>query len=140
MDNTIASKTIRRKRNSDVEAGQKKQPEHDLAKWEARLELRSRAERLAGDRICLMNWKFPEAADHFPVEPWMRTVTKYFRDAVGGPLAIDEPELPYQVERAERRRPILKELGEKYGFRYVILYPGKTEADDHLELSKCGQI
>lgn len=142
MERTAAAKTIIRRKNSNVEAGYQKttaaQEAIRLTKFEARQELRSRAERLAGTRLCVMNWKFPEALESFPTEPWLRTVTKYFRDAEGGLLAIDEPELPYQVERCKKREPILRKIAKKYGFRYVILDPNKTEADDILELGKCG--
>ena len=141
VEQTAVSKTIRRKKNSDAEAGYQKTEAQDaarLARFDARQNLRSRAERLAGDHLCVMNWRFPEAADHFPVEPWMRSVTKYFRDAVGGPLAIDEPEAGYQLDRARIREPILRKLGKKYGFRYVILEPNKHESDDIMELEKCG--
>lgn len=135
MDTQVAAKTIRRKKAVAVA---EQSNAALIQKIEARKDLRSRAERLAGDRICVLNWRFPEAANVFPTEPWMRTVSKYFRDASGGPLMVDEPELPHQVERCKRKLPILRELGKKHGFRYVVLWPDKTEADDIMELEQCG--
>lgn len=94
----------------------------------------SRAEKLAQNKFCIMNWKWPHAESHFPNEPWMRSVSKYFPYAKGGPLLIEECELPYQIERAERKAKFLKQLG----LRFMILKPGTTEAEDLAELHKCG--
>jgi len=134
----IAAKVIRRThpRVSDFMAGTKTQE----VKHERRLErvehlklLKSRAERLARDNYCVMNWKWQGSETAFPDEPWLRTVEKYYPNAQGGPLLIDEPLLPEDIKTCERKRPYL----EKQGYCYVVLEPNVDEFKDQEELTKC---
>lgn len=126
-------RVIRRKADSVAEAGYKRDlHQQAIDRHEARKDLHTRAERLAGDRICQMNWRWPEAAEDFIDEPWLRCVRKYFRDAEGGPLLIDEPTTPEELVRCERKAVKLRARG----YRYAILRFGATEADDIMELGR----
>jgi hypothetical protein len=135
---TQGVKVIRRNKGQQEASRAASTEAANLARYELRNTLRSRAEKLAGDRICVMNWKFPDADETFPNHPWLRCIRKYFRDAIGGPLAIDEPQLPHEVKRCEERAAVIHKIAKKHGFRYVMIHPDKTEADDILELQKCG--
>jgi hypothetical protein len=133
------AKTITRKMDSDVESGYAvKKDIANMALME-RIQLRKankgRAEKLAGDFQMEMKWQFPEARECFPDEPWMRFVDKYFPFAKGGALLVDEPMLDEQIERCKRKAIVLKELG----YRYIMLKPISTEAEDYMELEQCGQ-
>lgn len=142
MEQKAVGRTIVRKKKSEespldaMKMAQQTSKEHvQVAKLARKKDLISRAEVAANSKICLLNWKFDQAAEKFPREPWMRKVDFYFPYAAGGPLLVDDCKLPHQVTQSERKAKILQELG----YRFLILRPGMTEADDLLELEKCGQ-
>lgn len=76
------------------------------------------AARLAGDTIGAMrNFRIRDAEKHFPHQPMMRTVEKYYPYAKGGPLLVDEPNTEREVTACQEKAKILKSLG----YRYLIL-------------------
>lgn len=128
------AKTIRRKSNSDIEAGYIKQsaPECSGPTLHPREELRSRSEKIAGSKICLMSWVFPGAREAFPHEPKLRSVQKYFPYAEGGALLVDEPERLGDELECQRKAKVIRKLG----FRYLILTRSMSENDARFELSQ----
>jgi len=130
---------LRRKSNSEVESGYQKTEKVIKAKLlsnhERRINYRSKADRIARDFECQNKWIFKNAAKYFPDEPWMRTVDKYYPNAEGGALLIDEPELPHDIKRCERKQIVL----EAMGYRYLIIKPEMTDIDCFTELEACGQ-
>ena len=80
------------------------------------------AGQVAGVTVYCRNYKFRNAAEHFPHEPLMRTVDKFFQVAKGGPLYVDEPIDQQEAKLCERKA---KALG-KEGLRYVYITKDMT--------------
>lgn len=69
------------------------------------------------------NFRWVDAQDDFPAEPWLRTVDKFFDRTPYGPLLIDEPQTDLDEKACEdRKRPKLRARG----LLYVILKKGMT--------------
>lgn len=137
--NQVSSKTIKRRPNSDIEAGylkqQKQQELNPVTKQvndAPEQQFRSISEKVAQSNVCVLNWVFPGAREEFPLEPRMRSVKKYFPYAKGGPLLIDEPQRADEIAQCERRAKILAKLG----FRYLIIKAGMNEIDCQFELER----
>lgn len=75
------------------------------------------ADQVAGNSYHYKNFYYPGGAESFPHEIDMRMVDKYYPNAVGGPLLIDEPMLPDDVRKCEVKAKALKEKG----FRYLVI-------------------
>lgn len=138
---TIHAKIIQRPQSSQEELGEVNSSEKRhmklIEKAESKGDLKSRAEILSGHNYCIQNWKFKGAEEAFPNEPWLRCVGKYYPEAIGGPLLIDEPTSLEQMKQCERKRKYLAGLG----YSYLILKPEVNPSDDQLELERCrGQI
>lgn len=135
---TAVAKTIRRRTNSDIEAGYSRDEKLEALRAQAKVQNKTkiggRADLLAGDSLFLMKWEYKDAMKHFPSDPYMRYVDRYYPYANGGPLLVDEPSLAHQEERSERKRKILKDLG----YRFIVLKPSMTEVDELMELERCG--
>lgn len=69
------------------------------------------------------NKKFPNAEQHFPWHPLMRTVDFFFPFAEGGALYIDEPKNLADFETCKKKAPFLM----KEGCRYLIRTEGMEE-------------
>lgn len=70
--------------------------------------------KIAGTTICNRNWKFKNCDKHFPVEPLLRTVDKYYPGAKGGPLYADEPVTEEDEKDCVRKAKALKSEGLRY--------------------------
>lgn len=82
----------------------------------------SLGEELAGDSLCMRNYRPIGIEVDFPFEPDMRTVSRLYPHAKDRPLCVDEVSTEAEAERMERKRAVLR----KHGFDFVILTP-KTE-------------
>ncbi len=133
-NSSVAAKTIR-KRKVDT-AHLPSDQEIKEAKTKAYIERKSKAltlaERVSGSNFYYRNWYFPEGKQVFPQHDNLRCVEKYFPFAEGKPLLVDEPRFPYEVDRCEQKKKVLKELG----YRYLVIKPTMTfdEAMRELEL------
>lgn len=85
----------------------------------------SLAETVAQDAFFYANYYYEGGREIFENEPKLQTVDKYFPWAEGGPLFIDEPELPYQLDMCNKKSEVMKRLGH----RYLILKPGMNELE-----------
>lgn len=129
---------IPRKSNSQVEAGYvsqaNKKVDDMIAKIEAREKFQDRAEKLAGSKDWVRNHTFHELVEKVPHEPKLWSVDRYFPQAIGGPLVVEEPVMDYQRALCEKRRPLI----EAMGMRYLVLLTDMDETQDNEELEKCG--
>ncbi len=80
--------------------------------------------KIAESTICNRNWPWKNARIHFIDQPLLRTVDKYYPQAKGGPLYIDEPLTKEEEKLCEIKRP--KMLQEK--LRYIVI---NKEASEH---------
>ena len=80
---------------------------------------------VAQDVVYVRNTRFPNGYLHFPVEPLMRTVDKFFPQAVDGPLYIDEPVSKREIADCKRKAAAMKL--EK--LRYAYIAPEMTLED-----------
>jgi len=92
------------------------------------------AGKLAGGTLYCRNFKFRNAAQHFPIEPLMRTVDKFFQFAPGGALYVDEPKDKRGVENCQRKAEVMR----KEGLRYVYITKEMTlrEAQEQLAFNQ----
>lgn len=72
------------------------------------------AAQVAGSTTYVRNWKIPRAREHFPFDPLMRSVDKYFQFAKGGPLFVDEPKTPADIERCKQKAKVAAKEGIRY--------------------------
>ncbi len=76
------------------------------------------AAQVAGITTYVKNWRLPRARENFPHDPLMRTVDKYFQYAKGGPLYVDEPTNPTDVERCKAKAKVAAK--EKIRYCYIL--------------------
>lgn len=70
--------------------------------------------QLAGIHLYCRNFKFKNAAVHFPHDPLLRTVDKYFQFAKGGPLYVDLPTNDVEIAWCKKKAPALWQEGLRY--------------------------
>lgn len=85
------------------------------------------AAKLAQDTQYTGNWRIPNALKHFPTDPILRTVEKYFPYAVGGPIYIDEPTDDVELEQCQKKAIALHEEG----MRYFIITREMHDMEEH---------
>lgn len=85
-------------------------------------ELTSVADKIAGDVFHYKNWYYPNSRIYFPEHGELRFVEKYYPNAKGGPLYVDEPLFEADITDCYKKLPALKDQG----LRYVIIKPGQT--------------
>jgi len=90
------------------------------------------AAEVAQSTIYCRNWKFKNADKHYPHEPLMRRVEKYFPYAVGGPLYVDEPVSKLDLAQCKVKALVMK----KEGLRYVFIEKDAKLSDVLMQLSK----
>jgi len=92
------------------------------------------AGKLAGGTLYCRNFKFRNAAKHFPIEPLMRKVDKFFQFAPGGALYVDEPKDKSEVEKCLRKVKVMRHEG----LRYVYITKEMTlrEAQEQLAFNQ----
>jgi hypothetical protein len=104
-------------------------PEHRRAlnRADARKELVSIADQLAGDVMFFKNYRWPDAIRHYPEDhdAMMRFVSRYYPHAKPRALYVDEPSNHRDVARCEEKRKIMKASG----LRYVVLNRGYQTPD-----------
>lgn len=76
---------------------------------------------VAKSPVYYRNKKFKNAEKHFPHDPLMRTVDKYFPFAEGGELYIDEPETDEEIQALSKKASAIK----SEGLRYIIIKRGE---------------
>lgn len=81
-----------------------------------------------GSSFHYKNWVYPGGDKAFPYEPRLQRVDKYYPTTEWGPLLIDEPIYPFEVEECARKRKFMLEAG----FRYLVI-------DAHTDLEDCYQ-
>ncbi len=74
------------------------------------------AAQVADSTTYCRNWKFKNSDKHFPHEPLMRRVDKYFSYAKGGPLMVDEPTNKLEIAECTRKAVALRKEGHRYCF------------------------
>lgn len=72
------------------------------------------SEKIAESRVLFRSWKNDGLKAAFPHERRLWTTEKYYPDAKGGPLYIDEPQGTQEVAECERKREVMKKLGHRY--------------------------
>lgn len=72
------------------------------------------AAKVAENTLHVRNWKFKNADRHFPHEPLLRRVDKYFGQAKGGPLYVDEPVSDLDVNHCKRKAVVMASEGLRY--------------------------
>lgn len=86
---------------------------------------------VAQDTLCNRNWPWKNARSHFPLDPLMRTVDKFYPNAKGGPLYVDEPETEGDAKRYEKKRAVMK----VEGLRYIVVTRDMTAVDARKQLT-----
>lgn len=111
-----------------------------LARVDARQDLITIADKVAGEPLYFRNYKFPGANKAYPddIDAHMRYVTKYYpyTDA-GKPLFIDEPQTEREILQCYEKQKVIRKLG----FRHLVIEPSRTNTDgkfmDGSTLSDC---
>lgn len=90
-------------------------PEHKarIRHTDLRNEFRTLAEQVAQSKDVIGNWKIPNADKLFPVDIDSRFVDKYFPNAKGGPLYVDEPTTEVKMVKAYEKQKHLKKMGHR---------------------------
>lgn len=88
-----------------------------MSRAEARQTLITIADQVAGHPQYFRNYKYKDCWKHFPSDPEMQMVDKYYPHAKGGPLLVDEPQTESQMMKAYEKQRILK----KAGFRHIVI-------------------
>ncbi len=103
---------------------------------------RSVGEPIASDvaktRIHIRNWRWPGAVNDFTLEPWLRTVDRFYINAVGGPLAVDEPRPRTGLGFEDCRRKA-KALFKR-GIRYLVIEDGMSLTSALLRLEQWDEM
>lgn len=88
----------------------------NLAKFETKEQLLYPVEKIAQDKLLIMNIKYPGADEDFPFiqDVLMRFVTKVYPNAKGGALYVDEPRNETQSWRAWERHKKMKVRGLRH--------------------------
>lgn len=91
----------------------------ELAKYETKSQYLYPVERLAQDKLTILNVKYPGSDEDYPhvQDVLFRFVNKVYPNAKGGPLYVDEPRNEVQVHRAYERHEKMK----KRKLRHVIM-------------------
>lgn len=92
------------------------------------------AAQVAESTIYCGNWKFKNAEKHFPHDPLLRTVDKFFPYAKGGALFVDEPRSKRDEEHCQRKAKAIHEEGQRYV--YLLSEMNLDEAMQQLEGTK----
>lgn len=74
------------------------------------------AERVAGCLYTTKNYRIPNAEEHFPHEPLLRRIDKYFRSEELGELFIDQPSSREEIAGCERKAKVMQKLGLRYAY------------------------
>lgn len=69
---------------------------------------------IAGSEIYSRNLRFKNAEKHFPHQPLMRTCDMFFQFAKGGPLFVDEPTTPVEINECEKKLTAMRAEGLRY--------------------------
>lgn len=92
--------------------GEKAQKEYPPRKDQK--ELLGMSAEIANDFMYVRNTRIPNAVKNYPYTPHMRTVTKFFKEAEGGPLYIDEPTSDREVQECKHKALIMAKEGVRY--------------------------
>jgi hypothetical protein len=96
------------------------------------------AGQLAGGSLYCRNYKFKNALEHFPIDPQLRCVTKFFQFAKEGPLYVDELVSSKDDEKNRARElAIVKRKAaalKAEGLRYVYITKEMTLDDAKAQL------
>jgi hypothetical protein len=109
-------------KNNPIGAAQLPSPEKTTQVWrkeptsQENKEVLTIAGKIAKSPIYCRNYKIPNAIRHFPVEPLMRTVDKYFQFADGGPLWVDEPVSERDVINCRRKAEAMAKEKARYAY------------------------
>lgn len=87
------------------------------------------AAEIAQDTTYVRNSRWEGSREDFPHEPTLRTCDKYFKDAEGGPLYIDEPVTKADLANCKRKAEALRARG----LRYVYIDRGPRGIDPDIE-------
>ena len=73
-------------------------------------------EKITRGSVVIRQVKFPGADEAYPLvqDALCRFVSSYYPYAEGGPLYVDEPKNPTEVDRAYRRQKIMRKLKHRY--------------------------
>lgn len=95
-----------------------------LQTYENKKQLLYPIEKIAQDKLIILNVKYPGADEDYPhvQHALFRFVSKVFPNAVGGPLYVDEPRNPNEIHRAYDRHEKMKERN----LRHVVVEKDTT--------------
>lgn len=88
------------------------------------------AAEVAQDTVYMSHTRWTNADKHFPHDPLLRTVDRYFPHAVGGPLHVDQPTTAQDVENCKRKAEAMKSEGLRYCYVPPSTDVEKAERDD----------
>ena len=123
METKASARTIKHKPNSDPYALENSRSEQKTLGLIVRSkELRTVADKLAGDREIRKNKIIDAIRVQYPDKAYLWHIEKYYPYAEGGPLYIDEPVKEWELQECAEKVPLMKKLG----LRYVVLKPHMT--------------
>ena len=126
MENTTATKVIRRKKHEEVQVPQLEETKADkIAEIIARRKMLSLAERVANDTFYYKNYYFEGARDAFKGQKELQTVSRYFPYSEHGPLFVDEPINDFELENCKIKGQFMKANKMKY----LVIKKGMNELD-----------
>lgn len=134
----MKAKTIKSKQDSDIEAGFNDRSGARTRDLIAKMQERGsfdRAEKLAGSKIWIRNFTVQALMNAFKEEPKLWHVSRYFPQAEGGPLYVDEVMGHHDLPKAKRKQVAM----EKAGLRFLVLTNDMTQEQEVEALEKCGQ-
>lgn len=119
------AKIIRRTKKAETDFSINEDKETPAPKTFTEKRKLTTATKIAESEIYMRNYQWQGAREDFPHEPTLRCVDKYYPYAVGGPLLVDEPNHPREIEASKRKAEILK----KRGYRFLYLTREMSEQD-----------
>lgn len=87
--------------------------------------------QIAESEVYCGNWKFKNADKHFPYNPLLRTVDRYFPYAKGGPLFLDLVQTKNEEQGCKLKAAAMKYEGQRYV--YITAEMTLQDAIDQLE-------
>ena len=124
----IASKTLTRKvpENTSPRTETTEQDRRHQARLATAGTFRSFVEEIAQDRRCKVNWAYPGGEKEFKGRSQMWHVDRYFEHSQFGPLLMDRPSLPRDVEECKEKAKVLRKLGYLYLYITTEVNYGKA--------------
>lgn len=105
-----------------------------LAEREAEIKSRrlSLLELITKSSFYHLHHPWPNGKKIFSREPDMARVDRFYPYAEGGALYVDTPKLQPDIDKCDKKRPLML----KQGLRYIVVEPGKGEMEIRKQLEE----